>query len=120
MFRADTLRRVFASSGGVFAAFGVGLAAYASHAALAAGARAPLQTAAMFALLHGIALAALAPAPAGRTRLCALAMLVLGTLLFSGALVARHVFGMSSAPAPFGGTLLILGWLVYAADALRR
>ena len=83
MFRADALRRVFASSGGVFAAFGVGLAAYASHAVLAAGAQAPLQTAAMFALLHGIALAALAPAPAGRTRLCALAILALGTLCCS-------------------------------------
>ena len=46
-------------------------------------------------------------------------MLLLGTLLFSGALVAKSLFGGSSATAPFGGSTLIAGWLLYAIAVLR-
>ena len=117
---ANAFRRILVAVGAFAAACGVALAAYAAHATLDAEARSALQTAAIFALAHGIALAALAPGASRRLRLGALAALAVGMLLFSGALVARHVFGLSSAPAPFGGSLLILAWLVYAADALRR
>ncbi|MGY1408825.1 MULTISPECIES: DUF423 domain-containing protein [unclassified Luteimonas] len=106
------------ASGAVLAGLGVALAAYASHGA-SEGARGNLQTAALFAFGHGIALAALARGVASRLSLAALAMLLLGTLVFAGALVAKSLWDASSAPAPFGGMVLILGWLLYAASALR-
>ena len=96
----------------------VALAAYASHAADPA-VRGNLQTAAMFAFGHGIALAALARGVQSRLALAGLAMLLTGTLLFSGALAAKALLGLSSAPAPFGGSLMILAWLLLAAAALR-
>lgn len=110
--------RWLGAAGAVLAGLGVALAAYASHGASEA-ARGNLQTAALFAFGHGIALAALARGVVSRLSLAALAMLLLGTLVFVGALVARSLWGMSSAPAPFGGMVLILGWLLHAACALR-
>jgi len=106
------------AAGAMMAAASVGLAAYASHGADAL-VRGNLQTAALFAFGHGVALAALARGMASRLSLLALAMLLLGALVFCGALVARSLLGTSSAPAPFGGMLLILGWLLYAVAALR-
>ena len=111
--------RVLAASGAVLAAAGVGLSAYAAHAAEAA-ARANLQSAALFALAHGIALAALSRQTPQRFGTVALWMLLIGVLLFSGSLVAAHFFAAPTRLAPMGGSLLILGWLLYAADALRR
>ena len=106
------------AAGAVLAGLGVALAAYASHAA-GGEVQGNLQTAALFAFGHGIALAALARGVASRLSLAALAMLLLGTVVFAGALVAKSLWGASSAPAPFGGMVLILGWLLYAASALR-
>lgn len=111
--------RVLAASGAVLAAAGVGLSAYAAHGAEAA-ARAHLQSAALFALAHGIALAALSPHASRRIGTLALAMLSIGVLLFSGSLAAAHFFGASTRLAPMGGSTIMLGWLLYAVDALRR
>lgn len=110
--------RLLAASGAMLAAVAVALSAYAAHATQAA-ARAPLYTAAAFALAHGIALAALAPRAATRLATLALATLLAGTLLFSGSLVARHLLGLPAGAAPLGGGLMILAWLGHAADALR-
>lgn len=115
----EPVRRWLTASGALFASAGVALSAYAAHASDIA-ARGSLQSAALFALLHGVALAALPRHTVRRTGLVALLMLALGTLLFSGSLVAAHVFGMPTRLAPFGGMLLIFGWLVFAADAIRR
>lgn len=112
-------QRALAACGGLFAAGGVALSAYAAHGVEAA-ARANLQTAALFALLHGIALASLARSATRRTGLLALATLALGALLFSGSLFAHHALGWPTRLAPAGGSLLIAGWLLYAIDALRR
>jgi uncharacterized membrane protein YgdD (TMEM256/DUF423 family) len=111
--------RLLTAAGAVLAASAVALSAYAAHAAQG-DARASLYTAAILAFGHGIALAALAPRAFTRIGVVALATLLLGTLLFSGSLVYRHVFGISLGLAPFGGSLMILSWLLYAADALRR
>ena len=81
---------------------------------------AALQTAAVFAFGHGIVLVALGRAVRGGLELASLAALLLGTLLFSGALVSRHLFGGPSFFAPWGGMLTMLGWLLQAAAALRR
>jgi len=111
--------RVLSAGGALLAAAGVGLSAYAAHAALDEG-RAALQMAALFALVHGVALAALGPHATRRLRKVALAAMLLGVLLFSGSLGAAHFLAAPTMLAPYGGSLMILAWLAYAADALRR
>jgi uncharacterized membrane protein YgdD (TMEM256/DUF423 family) len=96
----------------------VGLGAYASHAA-AGQAKERLAIAAVFGFAHGLALLVLAP----RQRAAGLAarwLLALGIVLFSGSLASAALAGTSTAAAPFGGTLLMLGWLVAAIDFLRK
>jgi uncharacterized membrane protein YgdD (TMEM256/DUF423 family) len=111
--------RVLTAAGAFFAAAGVALSAYAAHGA-AASVRADLQSAAMFVLLHGVALAALSRQTIHRLGIVALWMLAVGVLLFSGSLAAAHVFATPTTFAPMGGMLMITGWLLYAVDALRR
>lgn len=108
-----------AAGGGVLAGAAVALFAYAAHAA-EPQVQASLHSAALFAFGHGIALAALTPRVGRRLALVALAGLLLGTLLFSGSLVCAHFFGTSTPLAPLGGSLMILAWLLWAADATRR
>ena len=76
--------------------------------------------AAVFAFGHGIALVLLGRAVRGMLDLASLAALLVGTLLFAGALVSRHLFGGPSFFAPWGGMLTMLGWLLQAVAALRR
>ena len=76
--------------------------------------------AAVFAFGHGIALAALAPRAARPLARIALAAIGLGVLMFSGSLVAAHFLATPTMLAPFGGSLMILAWLAFAFDALRR
>lgn len=111
--------RALAASGAVLAAVAVALSAYAAHA-VDGLAQHRLQTAALFAFGHGIALAALAPQVRGRLGIGALVLLVLGTLLFSGSLAAAVFLDAPTRLAPAGGSLMILAWLAYAANALRR
>lgn len=106
-------------AGALLAGAAVALAALGSHGADAA-ARANLLTAAAFAFGHGVALLALAGVARGRLATAASLALLLGTLLFAGTLVAKSLAGLSSAPAPFGGGLLMLGWLLHAIAAARR
>jgi|HigsolmetaAR202D_1030399.scaffolds.fasta_scaffold01207_16 uncharacterized membrane protein YgdD (TMEM256/DUF423 family) len=106
-----------AVAGALLAGAAVALSAYASHA-VEGEARARLLYAAAFAFGHGVALQALAPR--GRLGTVPAWMLLAGTLLFSGALAGKTFFGWSSAPAPWGGTLLIAGWLLQAVAAWRR
>ena len=110
--------RMLAAAGAVLAAAAVALSAYAAHGAEGA-AQANLQLAALFGFGHGLALAVLARSAISRLATTALVLLLLGTLLFSGALVAKSLFGGSSATAPFGGSTLIAGWLLYAIAVLR-
>lgn len=106
--------------GGVLAAIAVALGAYAAHGVSDAHAQASLQTATLYAFGHGVALAALA---AGTTRSlgrAGLYLLLLGTVLFSGSLILSALAQVVTRLAPVGGIGLMLGWLVWAADALRR
>lgn len=111
--------RALAASGAVLAAAAVGLSAYASHGAQS-DAQTRLFLAATFAFGHGVALTALAPHASGRWAAAALAAMLLGVLGFSGSLVAAHFFGLSTRPAPVGGSLLMLAWLMIAAERMRR
>ena len=111
---------LIAFSGAVLAAIAVAFGAYASHGVEDAHAQANLQTASLYAFGHGIALAALA---AGTTRTLgriALYLLLVGTVLFSGSLALNALAQLGSKLAPIGGISLMLGWVLWALDALRR
>ncbi len=110
-----------ASFGALLAAAAVALSAYAAHGVADPAAQSRLQTAAFYAFGHGAVLAALGASLAERwLGMAGSALLLLGTLLFSGSLVGGVLAGWSTALAPVGGTMLILGWLVLAVQALRR
>lgn len=111
---------MLAFSGALLAAASIALGAYSAHGVADAHAQSSLQTAALYAFGHGIALAALAAGTTrslGRVGLC---LLLLGTLLFSGSLVLAVLAQASTRFAPIGGLGLILGWLLWALDAMRR
>lgn len=113
------LARALAAAGAVLAALAVALSAYAAHVADPA-AQSRLQMAAVFAFGHGVALAALAPRARRRLGQCGLAGLLLGVLMFAGGLAMAYFAGTSTRLLPYGGSLMILAWLAYAADAVRR
>lgn len=114
-----TRGRWIAACGALYAAAAVALSAYATHAAQGE-ARSQLQTAALFAFGHGIALAALAPFTRDLLGRLALLAVWLGVLLFSGSVVGHVLAQWPATLAPSGGTLLIAGWLLFAIDLLRR
>ena len=111
-------QRWLACGGALLAGAAVALSAYAAHATAGAG-QDNLYTAAAMAFGHGVALAALSRPPRRRLAVLALAMMLLGTLLFCGGLVIAEVAGVHARTAPFGGVLLIVAWLAHAIDALR-
>lgn len=112
------MQRATGFSAALVCALAVALAAYAAHAAQAQD-RQRLALAAAFAFGHGLALLLLqsrSGALANAARACFLA----GIALFSGSLAAAALLATPTTLAPFGGCLLILGWLLAAADQLRR
>ena len=109
-----------ASAGSLLAGLAVALGAYAAHAAVDDQARHGLLQAAVFAFGHGVALAALAPLAVRRMALLGLLAILIGTLLFSGSVIAGHLLGTSTALAPVGGLLLIGGWVLHAIGQWRR
>ena len=111
--------RALTAVGAVLAAIAIALAAYAAHGAIGE-VRVHLQMAALFAFGHGIALAAIAPHATRPVARIALVAMLLGVLMFSGSLVAAHFLGTPTVLAPYGGSLMIVAWLVFAVDALRR
>ncbi|MFY2765206.1 DUF423 domain-containing protein [Arenimonas sp. MALMAid1274] len=111
-------RRGLAAAGGFACAAAIGLSAYAMHGLDGEDSqRASLAAAFLFG--HGLAWLVLAPTAVARLRLAGLFVLVAGVALFCGSLLAAVFFDASTALAPTGGILLMLGWLLLAADALR-
>jgi uncharacterized membrane protein YgdD (TMEM256/DUF423 family) len=114
-------QRLLSVLGGLCGAAGVALSALAAHRG-----GGNLGIAASFLLAHAPALLAIGLAAhltAGRALLKAGGwVLFLGLMTFSGDLVMRDMVGHRLFPmaAPSGGTLMILGWLIIAAAALRR
>ena len=117
--------------GGLLGAAGVAAGAFGAHAlksTLAANGHADTwETGCRYALVHAIAIVAVGclgaarPVIAGRLSWAAWAFL-LGTAIFSGCLLALSLSGVRilGAVVPFGGTLLIAGWLALAAAAWRN
>ena len=111
--------RRLAASGAWLCAVAVALSAYAAHA-IEGTQQARLQAAALFAFGHGLALIVLAPRASSRALRIGISALLLGVLLFSGSLVAESLLGIRPRLAPFGGTLLIAGWLLLGAAMLKK
>ncbi|MBP6626321.1 MAG: DUF423 domain-containing protein [Arenimonas sp.] len=113
------LARGLAACGALACGASIALAAYASHGLDGDAARRAALAAAL-AFGHGLALLVLAPVARRRLGLWALAALLSGLCLFSGALLGSVFFATSTALAPAGGVLLMLGWLMLAVDSLRH
>ncbi|MEO6138737.1 MAG: DUF423 domain-containing protein [Luteimonas sp.] len=112
-------RHGLAACGALYAAAAVALSAYAAHAVQGV-AQSRLQTAAIFAFGHGVALAALAPGASRRLGRIATWMLGIGVLLFSGSIAGSVLLQLPTVAAPLGGMMLIAGWIILAIDMLRR
>jgi uncharacterized membrane protein YgdD (TMEM256/DUF423 family) len=111
-------RRIPSAIAALFCGFSVALGAYAAHAA-DPQARVRLGLAAAFAFGHGLALLALR-AREGGLAIAVRAGFIAGTVFFSGSLAGAALLGLPVALAPVGGTVLILAWLLAAADLLRK
>jgi len=111
---------LLAGLGGLRAATAGGLSAYASHGIADPLAQSHVTTAALYAFGHGVALAVLGPTQQNTLGRLALYVLLIGTLLFSGSLVAGALWKLSTQLAPIGGTALMVGWLAYGLNALKR
>lgn len=96
----------------------VALGAYASHVAQAQDAR-RLALAALFAFAHGLALIVIGTRSSRLAR-ASMACFAAGILLFSGSLALAAFFGLPTVLAPFGGSLLMLGWGILAVDFVRE
>lgn len=113
-----TLLRRIPAFAALICGLSVALGAYASHAA-SGQAKERIALAALFAFAHGLALIVLA---SRNTRMASLAKVsfVMGIVFFSGSLAAAGLFGNATGAAPFGGSLLMLGWLLVAVDYWRN
>lgn len=115
--------RVFFTIAGAFGLTGVALGAFGAHALkarLAPALLATYETAVRYQLFHALALLAVAWACTrwpGRWVHASGWLLTIGTLLFSGSLVALALTGVRGFgfATPFGGFALLLGWLCLLA-----
>jgi uncharacterized membrane protein YgdD (TMEM256/DUF423 family) len=120
------MHRLFLFLGALLGLTAVGLSAWAAHGApvrLDPGRLAMLRSGIEMQGWHALALLAAglwAERRAGLLpRLAGLAF-VLGTLAFCGAIYAAAILGISFGPvAPLGGSLLMAGWALLAASAVR-
>ena len=110
--------RVLAGVGALGCGVAVAIGAWAMHGVLVAPNRERLAIAALFLFVHGLALAALAPRTVSRLRQSGMYCLMIGTILFSGSLILAVTLGIAPMLAPFGGSLLMLGWLLIATGFL--
>ena len=110
--------RALAGIGALACGIAVAAGAYAMHAVLTPQNHERLAIAALFLFAHGFALATLAPGTTSRTRQVGLYALLVGTILFSGSLMLAALLSITPSLAPFGGSLLMLGWLLIAAGFL--
>lgn len=112
-----SLNRTLVFAAGLSGAAGVGLSAAAAHMGGAFSG-----TAANFFLFHAPVFLAIGLYNASGILRWAGLILLVGSALFCGDLIARDFLGTRLLPlaAPIGGTLLIAGWLGVAASAFTR
>lgn len=107
------IARRFAALGTLMIACGIALLAIASHAG-ESWLRPSLATAAVL-LANGLGLLALHCAHA--LRYCRWPITV-GALLFAVSVLIGAALGVRAQPAPLGGILMIVGWLIAGAELL--
>lgn len=105
-------------------ALAIGAGAFGAHAAPGLLQKSWLQTGAAYQLAHAVAAClALVIARQSGSRLAgaAAALFVIGAFLFGGSLylLALDAPRLVGAVTPFGGVIMILGWLTLAAAAIR-
>jgi len=110
--------RILAGIGALACGVAVGIGAYAMHGALTPQNHELLVIAAAFLFAHGLALASLAPGTRSRLRQAGFLALMIGTILFAGSLVFAALLGIAPTLAPFGGGLLLFGWLLIGLELL--
>jgi uncharacterized membrane protein YgdD (TMEM256/DUF423 family) len=118
--------RLAVGGGALAGATGIAAGAFGAHALrgqLAPELLAAFETGARFAQVHGAALLAgswLVRVWPGALVRWAIGLLLAGTALFSGSLMALALSGerLWGAVTPVGGTLLLAGWLALALTAL--
>ncbi len=112
-------QRLWQVIAGLSGGIGVIVSALGAHAVPDAALAKLVETASSFQLIHAAVLLWLASSPR-RGLSWARWLFLIGTVLFSGALYLKAfaVWPGAVALAPWGGTSLILAWLVLAADAL--
>lgn len=119
--------KIFITLAGFFGASGVALGAYASHGHVFAdeAARASMQMAVQYQMLHAPGLLALGIWARGGARsmllVAAGALFTLGILAFSGFIYLRAL-GVTEALrgfVPWGGVALMVGWFCVAVAAWR-
>lgn len=114
------MSRYFGVCAGVFGFLGVLFSALASHLPALQSVPDHLQRVAIasaFLVVHALLLIQVASLlRQQRAALLGAAghATVLGVLLFCGSLLGRALLGWSSSLAPFGGTLLMIAWLILA------
>lgn len=116
---------ITAAISGVLAVVLGALGAHGLHNVLDDDARAVYATASLYHLIHTLALAiaALAPAAGLHRRSCAIgcALWAAGIVVFSGSLYLLSVTGLTwlGALTPIGGLALIAGWILLAVAGIR-
>lgn len=119
------IARALVASGGLALALAVAAGAWSAHAARGAAhpeAQRLLQTAVLYALVHGLGLlvlGALAHQRASNWLAAAGLLHVAGLVLFCGSLFWLALKGHSPGVAPMGGMAFIAGWLCVAVHAFR-
>lgn len=110
---------------GIFGLLGVIGGAMTAHAISDPHAADMVETAALYALIHGGVLLCWPgnQGPGrGRMAFAARIALILGVVLFSGSLALKYAFGLYAVSqlAPMGGLFLMAGWVLIIAQALMR
>lgn len=112
--------RLFNVIAAVYGLYGVVFGAVAAHAIADAHGAEMVKTAALYALVHAVVL--LCWQGEGHTAYAAKALMALGVLFFSGAITAKYMLSMVfvGGLAPFGGMMLILGWVFVLLTVVGR
>jgi uncharacterized membrane protein YgdD (TMEM256/DUF423 family) len=125
MVQVQVIARALVAAGALALALAVAAGAWSAHAARAAAhPEAPrlLQTAVLYALVHGLGLLVLGAFAHQRPSAwlgAAGALHLAGIILFCGSLFWLARKGQSAGIAPIGGMAFIAGWLCVAVYALR-
>jgi uncharacterized membrane protein YgdD (TMEM256/DUF423 family) len=99
----------------------VAMGAVAAHTIHEAHGADMVREAALYQLIHTIALLCAAP-PAGKLTRAAALLFIAGIALFSGGLYLRYAAGLAlpAGVIPAGGICFMAGWLMLAVSALAK